>query len=69
MSEYDDLWVKLRFTLETSDYCKKIRGTDLVQAFVPAVCDKCAEKDCKFLNMCVELYAMNMEDHKKENSK
>lgn len=58
MSEYDDLRVKLRFILEASDYCKRIRGTDLVLAFKPAICEKCIEKGCKFFNICAELCTM-----------
>jgi hypothetical protein len=60
---YTDLWVKLKYTLELSEYCKAIREEDTSPAFSSAVCNKCIEKECRFLPMCAELLEMNAEDH------
>jgi|GEM_PF-7077569 len=63
---YSNLWVELKFTLEGSEYCKNIREEDTSPAFHFAVCDKCVEKKCKFISICLELYEMNKREHEEE---
>lgn len=64
---YTDLWVKLKFTLELSDYCKAIREDDSSPAFSSALCNKCIEKNCRFIDICAELYEMNEKDNENED--
>lgn len=61
---YTDLWVKLKYTLEMSEYCKGIREKDTSPAFASALCQKCIENKCRFIDICVGLHEMNREDHK-----
>lgn len=63
---YTDLWASLKFTIELSDYCKGIREEATAPAFVSALCQKCIDKECKFLNICVELHEINRKDHENE---
>jgi hypothetical protein len=63
--KYSDLWVKLKWTIEGSEYCKEIREEDTAPAFGSALCEKCIEKNCRFLGICMELYEMNKKDHEK----
>lgn len=65
-SPYSELWVRLKWTLEESEYCKNIREEDTSPAFSSAFCNKCIEKKCKFANMCIELYLMNKKDYEDE---
>lgn len=65
---YDDLWVGLKFKIESSDYCKAIREENSAPAFYQALCDKCTEKKCEFINICLELKELrekNVENAKK----
>lgn len=63
---YSELWVELKFTLEGSEYCKNIREEDTLPAFHFAACNKCIEKQCRFLNICLELYEIDERDHEEE---
>jgi len=58
---YDDLWIGLKFKIESSDYCKSIREEDFSPAFYQALCDKCIEKKCEFINICLELKKLRKE--------
>ncbi|MCD3211788.1 hypothetical protein G8T71_10520 [Clostridium botulinum C/D] len=59
MSKYSDLKVKLKWTIEGSEYCKEVREEDTAPAFNYALCQKCIDKKCKFLDICATLHEMN----------
>jgi hypothetical protein len=63
---YTDLWVKLKYTLEMSEYCKGIREKDTSPAFGSALCQKCIDNKCRFIDICIGLHEMNKEDHEDE---
>lgn len=59
---YDDLWVILKFKIESSDYCKGIRGENVTPAFYQALSDKCSKNGCKFINICLELRKLRLSE-------